>query len=129
MTDISGASVTRPSHRYEYNEERSDKGTYKHYLIKEINEQTKVVVNLISQQIVDGQLQNILSDDNVAALSNAKNVQIIACGTSYLAGMVAKYWLESIAGLACQVEVASEYRYRQAVVPDDTLMIKLSQSG
>ena len=129
VTDISGASVTRPSHRYEYNEESSDKGTYKHYMIKEINEQPKVVANLISQQIVDGQLQNILSDDNVAALSNAKNVQIIACGTSYFAGMVAKYWLESIAGLACQVEVASEYRYRQAVVPDDTLLITLSQSG
>jgi glucosamine--fructose-6-phosphate aminotransferase (isomerizing) len=129
VTDASGATVERPSHRYEHSEESSDKGAYKHYMLKEINEQPKVVANLISQQIVGGQLQNILDDSAIEALSKAKNVQIIACGTSYLAGMVAKYWIESLAGLACQVEVASEYRYRQAVVPENTLLITLSQSG
>ena len=129
VTDASGATVARPSHRYEHSEESSDKGAYKHYMLKEINEQPKVVANLISQQIVGGQLQNILDDSAIEALSKAKNVQIIACGTSYLAGMVAKYWIESLAGLACQVEVASEYRYRQAVVPENTLLITLSQSG
>ena len=129
VTDTSGAIVERPSHRYEHGEESSDKGAYKHYMLKEINEQPKVVANLIAQQIVDGQLQNILDDNAIDALSKAKNVQIIACGTSYLAGMVAKYWIESLAGLACQIEVASEYRYRQAVVPEDTLLITLSQSG
>ena len=129
VTDASGAIVERPSHRYEHSEESSDKGAYKHYMLKEINEQPKVVANLISQQIVDGQLQNILNDSAIEALSKVKNVQIIACGTSHLAGMVAKYWIESLAGLACQVEVASEYRYRQAVVPENTLLITLSQSG
>jgi len=129
VTDINGATVERPSHRYEHSEESSDKGAYKHYMLKEINEQPKVVANLISQQIIAGQLQNILDDSAIEALSKAKNVQIIACGTSYLAGMVAKYWIESLAGLPCQVEVASEYRYRQAVVPEDTLLITLSQSG
>jgi glucosamine--fructose-6-phosphate aminotransferase (isomerizing) len=129
VTDASGATVERPSHRYEHSEENSDKGAYKHYMLKEINEQPKVVANLIAQQIVDGQLQNILDDRAFEALSQAQNVQIIACGTSYLAGMVAKYWIESLAGLACHVEVASEYRYRQAVVPKDTLLITLSQSG
>ena len=129
VTDGSGATVERPSHRYEHREESSDKGAYKHYMLKEINEQPKVVANLISQQIIAGQLQNILDDSAVEALSKAKNVQIIACGTSYLAGMVAKYWIENLASLACQIEVASEYRYRQAVVPEDTLLITLSQSG
>jgi glucosamine--fructose-6-phosphate aminotransferase (isomerizing) len=129
VTDGSGATVERPSHRYEHKEESSDKGAYKHYMLKEINEQPKVVANLISQQIIAGQLQNVLDDSAIEALSKAKNVQIIACGTSYLAGMVAKYWIESLAGLACQIEVASEYRYRQAVVPEDTLLITLSQSG
>ena len=129
VTDANGLPVERPTHRYEHSEESSDKGAYKHYMLKEINEQPKVVSNLINQQIIAGQLQNILHDSAVEALSKAKNVQIIACGTSYLAGMVAKYWIESLAGLACQVEVASEYRYRQAVVPEDTLLITLSQSG
>ena len=129
VTDASGAIVERPSHRYEHSEESSDKGAYKHYMLKEINEQPKVVANLISQQIVDGQFQNILNDSAIEALLKVKNVQIIACGTSHLAGMVAKYWIESLAGLACQVEVASEYRYRQAVVPENTLLITLSQSG
>ncbi len=129
VTDAKGAAVERPSHRYEHNEENTDKGIYKHYMLKEINEQPKVVANLISQQVVDGQLQNILRDSDIQALSKVNNVQIIACGTSYLAGMVAKYWIESLAGIACQIEVASEYRYRQAVVPEDTLLIILSQSG
>jgi len=129
VTDANGNTVERPSHRYEHNEESTDKGAYKHYMVKEINEQPKVVANLISQQVVEGQLQNILSDSDMEALSKANNVQIIACGTSYLAGMVAKYWIESLAGIVCQIEVASEYRYRQAVVPQDTLLITLSQSG
>ncbi|MDB9972724.1 glutamine--fructose-6-phosphate transaminase (isomerizing), partial [Oceanospirillaceae bacterium] len=129
VTDHTGAVVVRPSHRYEHSEESSDKGNYKHYMLKEIYEQPKVVSNLISQQVVGGKIQNILNDSAIEALSKAKNVQIIACGTSYLAGMVAKYWIESLAGLACQIEVASEYRYRQAVVPEDTLLITLSQSG
>jgi glucosamine--fructose-6-phosphate aminotransferase (isomerizing) len=129
VTDATGAVVERPSHRYEHSEESSDKGTYKHFMLKEINEQPKVVGNLIAQQIIAGKLQNILNDASIAALAKAKNVQIIACGTSYLAGMVAKYWIESLAGLSCQVEVASEYRYRKAVVPENTLLITLSQSG
>jgi len=129
VTDINGATVERPSHRYEHSEESSDKGAYKHYMLKEINEQPMVVANLISQQIISGQLQNILDDSAIETLSKAKHVQIIACGTSYLAGRVAKYWIESLAGLPCQIEVASEYRYRQAVVSEDTLLITLSQSG
>ena len=129
VTDVNGLAVERPIHRYEHSEENTDKGDYKHYMLKEIYEQPKVVSNLINQQIIAGKLQNILHDSAIEALSKAKNVQIIACGTSYLAGMVAKYWIESMAGLACQVEVASEYRYRQAVVPEDTLLITLSQSG
>ena len=129
VTDHTGAIVERPSHRYEHSEESSEKGAYKHYMIKEINEQPKVVANLVAQQIVDGKLQNILDDQAIDALFKAKNVQIIACGTSYLAGMVAKYWIEGLAGIPCQIEVASEYRYRQAVVPEDTLLITLSQSG
>ena len=129
VTDARGDKVVRPSYRYEHGDESSDKGAYKHFMLKEINEQPKAVANLIDQQIIAGKLQNILNDDAIEALSKAKNVQIIACGTSYLAGMVAKYWIESLAGLACQIEVASEYRYRQAVVPEDTLLITLSQSG
>ena len=108
----------------------SDKGGYRHYMLKEIYEQPQAI-----QRTLEGRLsgQRVREDAfgtrAQEILSRVKHVQIIACGTSYHAGYVARYWFEGLAGLSCNVEVASEYRYRKSVLPADTLLVTISQSG
>lgn len=110
--------------------EASDKGKYRHFMLKEIYEQPQVI-----QQTLEGHINNqeIFVDSFGAQaselFSKIKNIQIIACGTSYHAGMVARYWIEDLIGLTCQVEVASEFRYRRVAVQPDTLFVTISQSG
>ena len=114
-----------------YVDDAASKGNYKHFMHKEIFEQPEVVLKTFSECLS--------SNDTVVVDKfglNAKNIfkkiehiRIVACGTSYHAGMVAKYWLEDIAGVHCEVEVASELRYRKAVVPKNTLFVAISQSG
>jgi glucosamine--fructose-6-phosphate aminotransferase (isomerizing) len=97
------------------------KGEFRHYMLKEIYEQPSVLIDILEGRYVNGQLLD--SAFGVGAekiLDQVKAVQIIACGTSYHAGLVARYWIEAIAGLPCRVEVASEYRYRKTVLMDDT---------
>jgi len=106
------------------------KGEFRHYMLKEINEQPVVLLDILQGRFVDGKLLDTafgVAADEV--FDRVKAVQIIACGTSYHAGMVARYWLEAIAGIPCRVEVASEYRYRKTVLMDDTLVVTISQSG
>ena len=106
------------------------KGEFRHYMLKEIYEQPSVLIDILEGRYVNGQLLD--STFGVGAdkiLDQVKAVQIIACGTSYHAGLVARYWIEAIAGLPCRVEVASEYRYRKTVLMDDTLIVTVSQSG
>ncbi|MCK4675859.1 MAG: glutamine--fructose-6-phosphate transaminase (isomerizing), partial [Gammaproteobacteria bacterium] len=111
------------------------KGEYRHYMLKEIYEQPSCLINILQGRLADGQLLDSvfgMGSDGMAAekiLDQVKSVQIIACGTSYHAGLVARYWLEAIAGVPCRVEVASEYRYRKTVLMDDTLVVTISQSG
>jgi glucosamine--fructose-6-phosphate aminotransferase (isomerizing) len=106
------------------------KGEYRHFMMKEIHEQPACLVNTLAGRFVDGQLlDSAFGDDAEKIFDQVKAVQIIACGTSYHAGLVACYWLEAIAGVPCRVEVASEYRYRKTVLMDDTLVVTISQSG
>ena len=128
--DAQGEAVKRPVIPYEHGDQSSDKGHYKHYMAKEINEQPMVIGNIINERSdVNGDLHIPLDNEALAKLKQASQVLIIACGTSYYAGMVARYWIESLAGISCQVEVASEFRYRDAVIAPGTLFVTLSQSG
>ncbi|VAW54533.1 Glutamine--fructose-6-phosphate aminotransferase [isomerizing] [hydrothermal vent metagenome] len=106
------------------------KGEFRHFMMKEIHEQPSVLIDILEGRFVDGKLLDTafgVGADKV--FDKVKAVQIIACGTSYHAGLVARYWIEAIAGVPCRVEVASEYRYRKTVLMDDTLVVTISQSG
>lgn len=108
----------------------ADKGQYRHYMLKEIFEQPEVLKNTMQGRISDKQvLLEAFGAEAREVFEQVQAVHIIACGTSYHAGLVARYWLEDWAGIPCQVEVASEYRYRKVVVPDNTLFVTISQSG
>ncbi len=108
----------------------ADKGGYRHLMMKEIFEQPRVIKNTLQGRISDRHvLPEAFGAEANAIFPQVKSVQIVACGTSYHAGMVAKYWLEDWAGIPCNVEVASEYRYRKVVVPKDALFVTISQSG
>ncbi|GGJ94777.1 glutamine--fructose-6-phosphate transaminase (isomerizing) [Pseudomonas matsuisoli] len=128
--DASGAPVQRETVQYHDGAEAADKGEYRHFMLKEIHEQPKVV-----QRTLEGRLGNdhvlvqAFGPQAEALFAGVRNVQIVACGTSYHAGMVARYWLEELAGIPCQIEVASEFRYRKVVVQPDTLFVTISQSG
>ena len=114
----------------ELNSDSASKGEYRHYMQKEIHEQGQAVTECLEGRITDaGVLDTVFGFDADAIFGRVENIQIVACGTSYLAGMVARYWFEAILDLPCQVEVASEFRYRKSVVPQNTLFVSLSQSG
>ncbi|RLA47487.1 MAG: glutamine--fructose-6-phosphate transaminase (isomerizing), partial [Gammaproteobacteria bacterium] len=110
--------------------DQADKGGYRHYMLKEIYQQPQVLEATLQGRASDTRvLPEAFGESAPAILQQVENIHIIACGTSYHAGLVARYWLEDWAGTACQVEVASEYRYRSVVVPDNCLFVSISQSG
>jgi glucosamine--fructose-6-phosphate aminotransferase (isomerizing) len=125
-----GEKVEREVTISELSADAADKSGYRHYMLKEIYTQAFAIAETLEGRLLDGEVIESafgMSADKI--FSQTKAVQIVACGTSYHAGLVARYWLEEIAGVHCTVEVASEYRYRQSVVPADTLFICISQSG
>jgi len=123
-------AVEHPVQRYEHAAHSLDKGEYRHYMLKEIYEQPEAIANTLSGTLGDGHvLTAVLGPDAENRLKDIRNIHIVACGTSYHAGLVARYWIEDQAGIPCQVEVASEYRYRHVCVPEGTLLITISQSG
>ncbi|MBA1288033.1 glutamine--fructose-6-phosphate transaminase (isomerizing) [Pseudomonas japonica] len=125
-----GQPVIREVVQYHEGAEAADKGEYRHFMLKEIHEQPKVVQRTLESRLGENQvLVEAFGPGAHALFKQVRNVQIVACGTSYHAGMVARYWLEGLAGIPCQVEVASEFRYRKVVVPQDTLFVTISQSG
>ena len=125
-----GCQVTRRMRESDLSLDAVERGQYRHYMLKEIFEQPGAVANTLEGRIADNHiLPNIFGVDADALLERVRHVHIVACGTSYHAGMVARYWLEGIAGIPCSVEVASEYRYRNVVVMPDTLFLAISQSG
>lgn len=130
IVDRQGNDVERPIHTFEHGDGAASKGEYRHYMLKEIFEQPAVISAALEGRLSShGVLVESFGPDALALFQKTRHVHIIACGTSYHAGMVARYWLERYAGVPAQVEVASEYRYRHPVVPEGTLFVTLSQSG
>ncbi|MGY2375694.1 glutamine--fructose-6-phosphate transaminase (isomerizing) [Pseudomonas sp. SDO524_S393] len=128
--DVNGQAVEREAVQYRDGAEAADKGEYRHFMLKEIHEQPAVVQRTLEGRLSQNQvLVNAFGPQAAELFAKVRNVQIVACGTSYHAGMVARYWLEELAGIPCQVEVASEFRYRKVVVQPDTLFVTISQSG
>lgn len=128
--DRSGSKVTREIHEGNYENDAADKGQYRHYMQKEIFEQPVAIMNTLDGRIKDGRVNvEAIAPNAAEILSKVEHVQIVACGTSYNAGMVARYWFEAIAGVSCDVEIASEFRYRKFVTRPNSLLITLSQSG
>ena len=125
-----GEAVERPVHVSELSNESVELGEYRHYMQKEIFEQPQALANTLeavcnSQSLVPG----IFGAEAAAAFAQVESILILACGTSHHAGLVARYWLEEIAGMPCNVEIASEYRYRVSVANPKTLVVTISQSG
>jgi len=128
--DEEGQEVERPVTRFEHSTSAAEKGEYKHFMLKEIFEQPEVMANVLEGRISgDRLLEQCFGTEAGSLFDQTKNVLILACGTSYHSGMVARYWLEEIAGVPCTVEVASEFRYRKSVIPAGTLLLTISQSG
>lgn len=128
--DHLGTKVEREIHEGNFEQDAADKGPYRHYMQKEIFEQPVAIRNTLEGRIANDKVVIEAIGENAAEiLKKAEHIQIVACGTSYNAGMVARYWFESIAGISCDVEIASEFRYRKFVTRPNSLLITLSQSG
>ncbi|CEG58895.1 glutamine--fructose-6-phosphate transaminase (isomerizing) [Legionella fallonii] len=124
------SQVERVIHPLNNDAEVASKGPYRHFMLKEIFEQSKVLTDTIEGRINSLEVLRASFGERASHIfPQVKQIHIVACGTSYHAGMIAKYWLESLARLPTQVEIASEYRYRDVVVPEGTLFITVSQSG
>lgn len=128
--DADNQPVQRQAKSFGDDSQVVSKGTYRHFMLKEIFEQSKVLSDTLEGRIASIDVLKASFGEKASGIfSQVKQIHIIACGTSYHAGLVAKYWLESLARLPTQVEIASEFRYRDVVVPEGTLFITVSQSG
>ena len=128
--DLSGSEVERPINQLDEKDLIAEKGQYRHFMQKEIFEQPTVLANTTAGRIAKDHIREAIFGYQAEALfAQTNNIHIVACGTSFHSGLVAKYWLEEHTGVPCQVEVASEYRYRTVPVPADTLFVTISQSG
>lgn len=128
IIDAKGNAVERAVHVSELNPEMAELGNYRHFMEKEIHEQPRAIADTL-EGVGALLTPEIFGPGAAQALARIKSVLIIACGTSYHAGLVARYWLEGLAGIPCVVEVASEYRYRDSVPDPDALVVTISQSG
>jgi glucosamine--fructose-6-phosphate aminotransferase (isomerizing) len=128
--DENGDAVEREVVESNITQDASGKGDYRHYMLKEIYEQPLAVRNTLEGRLNDDRVAiDAFGDSAQQIFKDVKHVQIIACGTSYHSGMVARYWLEQFAGVSCNVEIASEFRYRQSYVHENSLLVTISQSG
>jgi len=128
--DLDGNLVDRPIKTSKLKAGQVDLGNYDHFMRKEIFEQPQAIRDTLESRITnDSVLISSFGHKAKENFTRVKQVQIVACGSSYNAGLVAKYWLEDIAKIPCNIEVASEYRYRHPIIWDDTLFVTLSQSG
>jgi glucosamine--fructose-6-phosphate aminotransferase (isomerizing) len=128
--DEHGKRVERPVKQAHFGADAVERGEYRHYMLKEIHEQPQALADTLEGRIAGGHiLTEIFGVGARELLTRTRNVHLIACGSSYHAALVARYWIESLAGVPCNVEIASEYRYRDAVVPADALFVTISQSG
>lgn len=128
--DKNGNEVKREIVSSDLKSDSADKQGYSHYMQKEIHEQPSALSNTLEGRISDQSfIPEVFGNDAKELLSKVEHVQIVACGTSYHAGLIARYWLEQYAKVSCSVEIASEYRYRKSVTPKNSLFVTLSQSG
>jgi glucosamine--fructose-6-phosphate aminotransferase (isomerizing) len=128
--DQAGQSVARAEIESDLSHDAGDKGHYRHYMQKEIFEQPQALINTLEGRIThDSVIVDSIGVHATEILSKVQHVQIVACGTSYNSGMAARYWFEAIGGVSCDVEIASEFRYRKFVTRPNSLLITLSQSG
>ncbi len=127
---VANESVVRATVRVQLGADDVDKGTYRHHMLKEIHEQPKVVRDTLEGRLTKTRvLEPAFGVKAGAIFGRVQAVTIVACGSSFYTGSIAKYWIESIARLPCQVEIASEYRYRRVAVPANSLFVTISQSG
>ena len=128
--DQQGNAVEREAITSDMQYDAGGKGEYRHFMLKEIHEQPFAVRNTLEGRVLDGKIAVDAFGDNAdETFKQIEHVQIVACGTSYHAGMVARYWLEEHAGVSCNVEIASEFRYRKSHVFPNSLLVTISQSG
>lgn len=132
--DLNGELVEREVHESNITQDASGKGEFRHYMLKETYEQPVAVRNTLEGRLTDDRVVNdafgtFNGKNAIEILKDVKHVQIIACGTSYHSGMVARYWLEQHAGVSCNIEIASEFRYRKSFVHENSLLVTISQSG
>jgi len=130
VVDAAGHAVERPERESELDADAVERGDYPHYMLKEIHEQPRAVAQTLAERVAGGKLlEAAFGPAAIEVLRQTAAVQIVACGTSFHAGSVARYFIEQIAKLPCWVDIASEFRYRQPVVPKNTLFVSISQSG
>src|ERR1700692_3248093 len=130
VIDREGNSADRPIKESELTADAAEKGPYRHFMLKEIHEQPRAVGNTLQERVANGRLLYAAFGPAAAAVfERVEAVHIVACGTSYHAGVVASYLIEQICRMPCRTEIASEYRYRNPVVPKNSLFVSISQSG
>ncbi len=130
IVDAQGFAVTRDIKTLDLKDDAANKGEFQHFMQKEIFEQAEAINATLEGRVLHERLLDRIFGENAKAIfKTIMHVQIIACGTSYHAGLVARYWLEEIAHVACNVEIASEFRYRKHVGPENSLLVCISQSG
>jgi glucosamine--fructose-6-phosphate aminotransferase (isomerizing) len=128
--NVAQQSIVRATVRVQLGGDDADKGHYRHHMLKEIHEQPKVIRDTLEGRLTKSRvLEPAFGVKAGPIFDRVKAVTIVACGSSYYTGSIAKYWIEGIAGIPCQVEIASEYRYRRVAVPPDSLFVTISQSG
>lgn len=128
--DETGTIVVRPITTSKLTAEAAEKGGYPHFMLKEIYEQPRAISDTLEGRLINGRVaEQILGPKAKEILDKTKIIQIIACGTSYHSGLIAKFWFEELAGIPCFIDVASEFRYRKHVVQPGTLFVTISQSG
>ena len=130
IVEAKGRSVERPLHQSSLTSEAVELGAYRHYMQKEILEQPRAIADTLELATRTSELSpHLFGAEAPRVLDAVDSVLVVACGTSHHAGLVARHWIESLAGIACNVEIASEYRYRDSVPDPRTLVVAISQSG
>ena len=130
VLDREGNSVDRPVRDSELSADAAEKGQYKHFMLKEIHEQPRAIANTLQERVANGRLLEAAFGPAASEIfKRTEHVHIVACGTSFHAGAVARYMIEQICKIPCSIEIASEYRYRNPVVPKNSLFVTISQSG
>jgi len=130
VLDKNGDTAERPVRESELSADAAEKGQYRHFMLKEIHEQPRAVADTLAERVANGRLlEAAFGPAATEVFGRVEHVHIIACGTSYHSGVVARYFIEQVCKLPCTVEIASEYRYREPVVPRNSLFVTISQSG